>query len=258
MVHSTYLQVSMPTSAHHPPPHTDSQEIAYHPNSYRRPKPRSSPTQYSFFVRCMLSSRPSGETKKVPHRTLQYSKHRGRAIRHKNPTRGRILGHNWDKSLRSFSPCYSQSPILQKRILRPPPPPPLEQKWFRNWFEMKTLYTETSRRTFKGLCLESSTKLYVHEFRIRFCVCVIGDGGCAGIFKLSVVVRNQVGTGLSYRPDMLQRLAALIPWNRFLGSLKVYKFELWKVERTLGWKVTVQVGECKIQLILSAMCKPVK
>jgi hypothetical protein len=27
-------------------------------------------------------------------------------------TRGRILGHNWDKSLKSFPPCYSQSPLL--------------------------------------------------------------------------------------------------------------------------------------------------
>ncbi len=34
----------------------------------------------------------------------------------------------------------------------------------------------------------------------------------AGIFKHSV--------GLSYRPARLHRLAELIPWNRFLGSLK--------------------------------------
>ncbi len=27
-------------------------------------------------------------------------------------TRGRILGRNWDKSLKSFPPCYSQSPLL--------------------------------------------------------------------------------------------------------------------------------------------------
>ncbi len=31
----------------------------------------------------------------------------------------------------------------------------------------------------------------------------------------------QVGKGLSYRAARLQRLAASIPWNRFLGSLKV-------------------------------------
>ncbi len=27
-------------------------------------------------------------------------------------TRGRILGRNWDKSLESFPPCYSQSPLV--------------------------------------------------------------------------------------------------------------------------------------------------
>jgi hypothetical protein len=30
-----------------------------------------------------------------------------------------------------------------------------------------------------------------------------------------------VGIGLSYRPARLHRLAELIPWNRFLSSLKV-------------------------------------
>ena len=44
---------------------------------------------------------------------------------------------------------------------------------------------------------------------------------CAGIFKQSMVVRNRVGIELSYRPARLHRLAKLIPWNRFLGSLKV-------------------------------------
>jgi hypothetical protein len=32
---------------------------------------------------------------------------------------------------------------------------------------------------------------------------------------------NRVGIGLSYRPARLHRLAEFIPWNRFLGSLKV-------------------------------------
>jgi hypothetical protein len=34
--------------------------------------------------------------------------------------RGRILGHYWDKSLKSFPPCYSQSPLLTDL---PPLPP---------------------------------------------------------------------------------------------------------------------------------------
>jgi hypothetical protein len=45
----------------------------------------------------------------------------------------------------------------------------------------------------------------------RYCI-------SAGFFKQSMGARNRVGIGLSYRPD---RLAELIPWNRFLGSLKV-------------------------------------
>ncbi len=35
--------------------------------------------------------------------------------------RGWILGRNWNKSLKSFSPCYSQSPLLTE--FYPPPPP---------------------------------------------------------------------------------------------------------------------------------------
>ncbi len=45
----------------------------------------------------------------------------------------------------------------------------------------------------------------------------------AGIFKQSRRARNQVGIGLSYRPARLHRLAELISWNRFLGSINVYK-----------------------------------
>ncbi len=45
--------------------------------------------------------------------------------------------------------------------------------------------------------------------------------GSAGIFKQSMGARNRVGLGFSYRPARLHRLAELIPWNRFLGSLTV-------------------------------------
>jgi hypothetical protein len=40
-------------------------------------------------------------------------------------------------------------------------------------------------------------------------------------FKESMGARNQEGIGLSYRPAWLDRLAELIPWNRFLGSINV-------------------------------------
>ncbi len=38
-------------------------------------------------------------------------------------TRGRILGRNWGKSLQSFSPCYSHSPLITDFT----PPPPLSK-----------------------------------------------------------------------------------------------------------------------------------
>ncbi len=43
----------------------------------------------------------------------------------------------------------------------------------------------------------------------------------AGIFKQSIGARNRVGIGMSYRSARLHSLAELVPWNRFLGSLKV-------------------------------------
>jgi hypothetical protein len=43
---------------------------------------------------------------------------------------------------------------------------------------------------------------------------------CAGMFKQSMGARNRVGIGLS-RPAKLHSLAELVPWYRFLGSLKV-------------------------------------
>ncbi len=39
--------------------------------------------------------------------------------------RDRILGRDWDKSLNSFPPCFSQSPLLQ---ISPPSPPPAPEQ----------------------------------------------------------------------------------------------------------------------------------
>ena len=47
-----------------------------------------------------------------------------------------------------------------------------------------------------------------------------------GIFKQSMRAGNRVGIELSYRPAKLNRLAELIPWNQFLGSLNVKNFGL--------------------------------
>jgi hypothetical protein len=46
-------------------------------------------------------------------------------------------------------------------------------------------------------------------------------GSIAGIFKQSIWNRNRVRIGFSYWPARLHMLAELVPWNRFLGSLKV-------------------------------------
>jgi hypothetical protein len=43
----------------------------------------------------------------------------------------------------------------------------------------------------------------------------------SGIFKHSMGAWNRVRIGLLYRTARVQRLAELLPWNRFVGSLKV-------------------------------------
>ncbi len=49
----------------------------------------------------------------------------------------------------------------------------------------------------------------------------IVDTTLAGIFKKSMGARNRVGIGLTYRQARLNRLAELILWNQFPGSIKV-------------------------------------
>ncbi len=44
-----------------------------------------------------------------------------RVIAERGVARGRILGRNWDKTLKSFSPCYSHS-LLLTDFTHPPPP----------------------------------------------------------------------------------------------------------------------------------------
>ncbi len=81
--------------------------------------------------------------------------------------RGRILGRNRSKSLKSFPRCYSQSPLLTEF---PIPPPPLWAKVVWNWLAILTLYSETScLRTLKitRLCPEtfmnSASDLYTSD-----------------------------------------------------------------------------------------------
>ncbi len=55
---------------------------------------------------------------------------------------------------------------------------------------------------------------------------VLAPASRAGIFKHSMKAKNQVGIGLSYTGPPGYGVAELMPWNRFLGSLKVLKFGL--------------------------------
>jgi hypothetical protein len=57
-----------------------------------------------------------------------------------------------------------------------------------------------------------------------------------GIFKQSVGPWKRVEIWLSYRPARLHSLAELVPWNRFLGSLKFKKLGSWQTEVWLEWK----------------------
>jgi hypothetical protein len=51
--------------------------------------------------------------------------------------RGRILGRNWDKSLRSFPPCFSQSSLLTDFT----PHPPSERKsWLKLVCNLNIVY----------------------------------------------------------------------------------------------------------------------
>jgi hypothetical protein len=73
----------------------------------------------------------------------------------------------------------------------------------------------------------------------------------AGIFKQSMGARNRVGIGLSYWPARLHSLAELVPWNRFLGSLKMWKCGL-SPDQPQYPEPVVRVASCStLQLILA-------
>ncbi len=87
-------------------------------------------------------------------------------------TRGRILGRNRDKSVTSFPPCYSQSPLLSDFTPTPRPP----SKSGLNWCVMSTLYTETfSLRTPKimPINLNEIVRSWIRLlYSYSTCVCV--------------------------------------------------------------------------------------
>ncbi len=72
-------------------------------------------------------------------------------------------------------------------------------------------------------CRLSDCYITLHGFRSNHQKISLAS---AGIFKQSMGARNRLGIGLSQRPARLHSLAQLVPWNRFIGSLKVEKFGL--------------------------------
>jgi hypothetical protein len=73
------------------------------------------------------------------------------------------------------------------------------------------------------LALFHNTHICTSDSGRRSLPMTLNEQTSAGIFKQSIGARNRVGIGLSYWPARLHRLAKLIPWNRFFGSLKVTK-----------------------------------
>jgi hypothetical protein len=99
-----------------------------------------------------------------------------------------------------------------------------------NVFPSSLTYFSTKATSFP-FCLDlvytlaGSSGIFNQSMRARNRV-GIGLSYRAGIFKQTMRARNKVGIGLPYRPARLHRLAELIPWNRFLGSIQVLKFGL--------------------------------
>ncbi len=91
---------------------------------------------------------------------------------------------------------------------------------------LKIYHYKTEKNTKKNIVYERTMSPQREENKPRRKIngdVVTFDHGSAVIefFKQSREARNRVGIGLSYQPASLNRLAELIPWSRFLGSLKV-------------------------------------
>jgi hypothetical protein len=85
-------------------------------------------------------------------------------IQHDSAIRGRILGRNWDKKLKSFPPYYSQSLLLTDLV---PPPLPILLKWFETDLQYTHCIQKPQAWELSRLCPEFSTKFYVYEFGFR-------------------------------------------------------------------------------------------
>ncbi len=89
---------------------------------------------------------------------------------------------------------------------------------------IKMIYIQRSRvrcPSFLGLILMTTCENTKAERPLQIFLWIMR---CWNFKTISIGARNRVGVGLSYRFARLHRLAEQIPWNRVLGSLKVYRF----------------------------------
>ncbi len=145
---------------------------------------------------------------------------------------GRILGRNWDKSLKSFPPCYSQSPLLTDFT-------PLEQKWFEAGLWYKNCVQKSQVWELSRLCPETLTKLYVQEFgfwfpfsRQRSAVRVVWSQGGEGV-RHPVTASHPAQWFSSHPPFQVSHLCIVglkqhAFWNNMQLSWenKQYKFSI--------------------------------
>ncbi len=87
-------------------------------------------------------------------------------------------------------------------------------------------YNRIRASSFHSVCSWNQALLGPHNRKVNILLQLLGYSTisasvfCAGIFKQSMGARNRVGIGLSYQPARLHSMAELVPWIRFLGSLK--------------------------------------
>jgi hypothetical protein len=134
--------------------------------------------------------------------------------------RGRILGRNWDKGLKSFPPFYSQSPLLTDIL----PPPPLSKSGLLcKHCIRKPQVLELSRLLTKNL-----NEIVRSWIRLQICVWGgWGDGeGFFFFLKLTILLIRKEHCEPAPLDPVVCHSMMLTAWLHFLGlyfqSQKIY------------------------------------
>ncbi len=140
-------------------------------------------------------------------------------------TRGRILGRNWDKSLQSFPPCYSQSHLL----LDFTPPPPLSKGVLELVCNVNIVYGNLNSENSQVYAQkpQKNCTFMNSASQSTWCSCYMSHNmrvnTSAGIFKQSMGAGNRVGmsywsTRLYTQPGEIGSLESILG---LLKSLKI-------------------------------------